>query len=68
MQPKNSDSALERVIERCVFENQWKRHPMKRKYAPLHENLVSQLESTMTCNGSEEFGMYRSLRERVLSR
>ena len=53
MQPKNSDSALESVIERCVFENQWKGHPIKKKYAPLHENLVSQLESTRTCNGRE---------------
>jgi len=51
MQPKNSDSALESVTERWVFENQWNGHPIKKKYAPLHENLVSQLESTRTCSG-----------------
>ena len=27
MAPKNSASALLRVTERCIFENQWKRQP-----------------------------------------
>jgi len=27
MAPKNSASALESVTDRCILENQWKRHP-----------------------------------------
>ena len=41
---------------------------MKKKYAPLHETFVSQLESTKTCRGNEALGVYLSLRERVPSR